>query len=129
MSNPTELHFEYALQVLDYLYITKNPVMKFVADSSLDFNIYLTSSPSLGFEAFSNAFFANAEDHKSTLGYLFKFAGGTICHRFSKQKLVTMSTTKAKYIGITHAAKEAAWLAHFLQQIGYLGKDACPIKL
>jgi hypothetical protein len=103
--------------------------MKFVADSSLDFNIYLTSSPSLGLEAFSNAFFADAEDRKSTLGYLFKFAGGTICHCSSKQKLVTTSTTEAEYVGLTHAAKEAAWLARFLQQIGYLGKDAYPIKL
>jgi hypothetical protein len=103
--------------------------MKFVANSSLDFNSYLTSSPSLGFEAFSNAFFANAEDRKSTLGYLFKFAGVTICYCSSKQKLVTMSTTKAEYVGITHAAKEAAWFARFLQQIGYLGKDARSIKL
>jgi hypothetical protein len=80
MSNPTELHYEYALQVLDYLYTTKNLVMKFAADSSLNFNIYSTSSPSLGLEAFSNASFADAEDRKSTSGYLFKFAGSTICH-------------------------------------------------
>jgi hypothetical protein len=108
MSNPTELHFEYALQVLDYLYTTKDLVMKFATDSSLDFDIYPTFSPSLGFEAFSNAFFADAEDRKSTSGYLFKFAGGTICDRSSKQKLVTTSTTEAKYISLTHAAKQAA---------------------
>jgi hypothetical protein len=129
MSNPTELHFEYALQVLDYLYTTKDLVMKFAADSSLNFDIYSTSSPSLGLEAFSDASFADAEDRKSTSGYLFKFAGGTICHRSSKQKLVTTSTTEAEYVGLTHAAKEAAWLARLLQQIGYLGKDARPIKL
>jgi hypothetical protein len=39
MSNPTELHYEYALQVLDYFYTTKNLVVKFAADSSLNFNI------------------------------------------------------------------------------------------
>jgi hypothetical protein len=44
MSDPTELHYEYALQVLDYLYTTKNLVMKFAADSSLNFDIYSTSS-------------------------------------------------------------------------------------
>jgi hypothetical protein len=63
------------------------------------------------------------------LGYLFKFADGTICHCSSKQKLITTSTTEAKYVGLTHAAKEAAWLACLLQQIGYLSKDGCPIKL
>jgi hypothetical protein len=129
MSNLTELHYEYALQVLNYFYTTKNLVMKFAADSSLNFNIYSTFSPSLGLKVFSNTSFADAENRKSTSGYLFKFAGGTICHRFSKQKLVNTSTTEAEYVGLTHAAKEAAWLARFLQQIGYLGKDACPIKL
>jgi hypothetical protein len=89
MSNPTELHYEYALQVLDYLYTTKNLVMKFAADSSLNFDIYSTPSPSLGLEAFSDASFADAENRKSTSGSLFKFTGGTICHRSSKQKLVT----------------------------------------
>jgi hypothetical protein len=84
MSNPTELHFEHALQVLDYLYTTTDLVMK--------------------------------------------FAGSTICHCSSKQKLVT-TTTEAEYISLTHAAKETAWLARLLQQIGYLGKDAHLIKL
>jgi hypothetical protein len=84
MSNPTELHFEHALQVLDYLYTTKNLVMK--------------------------------------------FAGGTICHCSSKQKLVT-TTTEAEYIRLNHAAKETAWLACLLQQISYLGKDAHLVKL
>jgi hypothetical protein len=78
MSNPTELHYEYALQVLYNLYTTKNLVMKFAADSSLNFDIYSTSSPSLGLKAFSNAFFADAEDRKSTSDYLFKFADSTV---------------------------------------------------
>jgi hypothetical protein len=129
MSNPTELHFEYALQVLDYLNTTKDLVMKFSSDSSLNFDVYSKSSPSFGLEAFSDASFADAEDRKSTSGYLFKFAGGTICHRSSKQKLITTSTTEAEYVGLTHAAKEAAWLARLLQQVSYLGKDARPIKL
>jgi hypothetical protein len=103
--------------------------MKFVANSSLNFDIYLTSSPSLSLEAFSDASFADAENPKSTSGYLFKFAGGTICHRSLKQKLDTTSTTEAEYVGLTHAAKEAAWLAHLLQQIGYLRKNTRPIKL
>jgi hypothetical protein len=42
MSNPTELYFECTLQVLDYFYTTKDLVMKFNADSSLNFDIYST---------------------------------------------------------------------------------------
>jgi hypothetical protein len=61
----------------------------------------------LGLYAYSNASFANAKDRKLTLGYLFKLVGSTVCYYSSKQKLVTMSTTKAKYVSLTYAAKEA----------------------
>jgi hypothetical protein len=57
--------------------------------------------------AYSNTFFANAKDCKLTLGYLFKLISSTICYCSSKQKLITTSTTKAKYVSLTYAAKEA----------------------
>jgi hypothetical protein len=61
----------------------------------------------LGLYTYSNALFTNAKDCKSTSRYLFKLAGSTICYRSSKQKLVTTLTTKAKYVSLTYAAKEA----------------------
>jgi hypothetical protein len=101
--------------VLDYLYTTKDLVMRFAAlASELAFDVY-SKTTNLSLYAYSDALFADAKDRKSTLGYLFKFAGGTICHRSCKQKLVTTSTTKAKYVGLTYAAKEATWLARLLQ--------------
>jgi hypothetical protein len=68
----------------------------------------------LGLHAYSDASFADAKNRKLTLGYLFKLAGSTVCYRSSKQKLVTTSTTKAKYVGLTYAAKEATWLKRLL---------------
>ena len=62
----------------------------------------------LRLHAYSDASFADAEDRNSTSGYLFKFAGSTICHKSSKQRLVTTSTTEAEYVGLTFCAKEAA---------------------
>jgi len=128
MSNPTELHYQYAIQVLDYLYSTKDLVMSFTAHSSTNVDVY-SKATSFDLHAYSDASFADAEDRKSTSGYLFKFAGGTICHRSSKQKLVTTSTTEAEYVGLTYAAKEATWLARLLKQVGYNGNDVRPIKL
>jgi hypothetical protein len=61
----------------------------------------------LGLHAYSNTSFANAKDCKLTLDYLFKLTGSTVCYCSSKQKLVTTSTTKAKYVSLTYAAKEA----------------------
>jgi hypothetical protein len=61
----------------------------------------------LGLYAYSNSSFANAKDCKLTLSYLFKLVGSTVCYCSSKQKLITTSTTKAKYISLMYAAKEA----------------------
>jgi hypothetical protein len=93
--------------VLDYLYTTKDLVMRFATlVSKLAFNVY-SKTTNLSLYAYSDALFADAKDCKSTLGYLFKFASGTICYCLCKQKLVTTSTTKAKYVRLTYAAKEA----------------------
>jgi hypothetical protein len=104
--------------------------------TALTLDIYLKASPTspthdqdLGLHAYSNASFADAEDCKSTSGYLFKFAGSTICHKSSKQRLVTTSTTEAEYVGLTFCSKEATWLVRLLRQLNYLGADITPLKL
>jgi hypothetical protein len=74
--------------------------------SKLAFNVY-SKTTNLSLYTYSNALFADAKDCKSTLGYLFKFASSTICYRLYKQKLITTSKTKAKYVRLTYAAKEA----------------------
>ncbi|KAI1516674.1 hypothetical protein Ptr86124_003611 [Pyrenophora tritici-repentis] len=77
------------------------------------------TNPTLHLHGYSDASFADGEDRKSTSGYLFKLAGGTICHKSVKQKLVTTSTTEAEYVALTYAAKEATWLYRLLHQLGY----------
>jgi hypothetical protein len=141
MANLTDNYYNYALQIIDYLYTYKALVMRFKAPANaaarLTLNIYLkaalltlpTHNQDLGLHAYSDASFADAEDRKSTSSYLFKFAGGTICHKSSKQRLVTTLTTKAEYVGLTFCSKEATWLAQLLQQLNYLGADITPLKL
>jgi hypothetical protein len=134
MSNLTEHHYQYTLQIVDYLYTYRDLVMTFNAlpgSSHLSIDVFskTLSHQDLGLCAYSDASFADAEDRKSTLGYLFKFAGGTICHKSCKQKLITTSTTEAEYVALTYAAKEATWLVRLLKQVGYLGNDVYPVKL
>jgi len=38
-------------------------------------------------------------------------------------------TTEAKYVAMTHAAKEALWLRRLLTNLGYTRKDLLPIHL
>jgi hypothetical protein len=48
MSNPTELHYQYALQLLDYLYSTKDLVVCCNSCSSTNVTVYSKSSPNHG---------------------------------------------------------------------------------
>jgi hypothetical protein len=64
--------------VLNYLYTTKDLVIPFAGPASkLAFNVY-SKTTNLSLYAYSNALFADANNYKSTLGYLFKFASSTI---------------------------------------------------
>ncbi|KAI1506958.1 Gag-Pol polyprotein [Pyrenophora tritici-repentis] len=140
MSNPTQQHYEYAIQIIDYLKTFKSLVMSYRATSPharMPITMYATSyddnknntNPTLHLHGYSDASFADGEDRKSTSGYLFKLAGGTICHKSVKQKLVTTSTTEAEYVALTYAAKEATWLYRLLHQLGYNGTDTHPILI
>jgi transposase InsO family protein len=136
VANPTQQHLAYAYQVLDYLYAHRDLVMAYEAapNGPLQIDVFAHSdnghsNEGLGLHGYSDASFADAAGRKSTSGYLFKLAGGTICHKSTKQRLVTTSTTEAEYVALTYAAKEAAWLQRLLHQLGYTGSDLSPIKL
>jgi hypothetical protein len=74
MSNLIELYHQYALQVLDYLYTSKDLLMRFAAPvDQLAFDVY-SKTTNLGLHAYSDASFADDEDRKSTSGYLFEGA-------------------------------------------------------
>jgi len=39
--------------------------------------------------------------------YIYKLVGGLVLHKLSKQLILTTLTIEAKYVAITHTAKEA----------------------
>ena len=43
--------------------------------------------------------------------------GGAISWSSKKQSVVALSSMEAKYIGITHTAKEAIWIHHLLSKL------------
>ena len=66
-------------------------------------------------EGYSNADMAgDLDSRKSTLGFLMTFAGGVVSWQSKLQKCVILSTTKAEYIVVTEACKEALWMKKFL---------------
>ena len=63
--------------------------------------------PNLQLHGYSNAAFADSVNRKLTSGYIYKLAGSPVSYKLSKQLILTTSTTEAKYVAMTHAAKEA----------------------
>jgi hypothetical protein len=60
---------------------------------------------------------SNVNDRKSTSGFIFMLAGGAISWGSKKQSAVALSSTEAKYIAATHAAKEVVWLRRLLIEL------------
>eukprot|EP00253_Pinus_taeda_P035824 PITA_35824 len=58
------------------------------------------------------------DKRRSTTGYVFTLAGGTISWMSKLQETVALSTTEAKYIAASDAIKEAIWLKGLLDEIG-----------
>jgi hypothetical protein len=56
-------------------------------------------------------------------------AGGVISYKSYCQRLITLSSTESKYIALTYAAREAAWLRRLLWQVGYTGYNILPLQL
>ena len=104
LQNPSRLHWEQAKRALHYLKGTHDWKLKFGATG--------------GVEGFTDANWGNdIDDRHSICGYVFTLNGGAISWSSKKQSVVTLSSTEAEYIGITHAAKEAIWVRHLLSEL------------
>ena len=55
---------------------------------------------------------------KSTTCYIFTLGGTPMSWKSKLQDRVALSTTEAKYIAISEAAKEMIWLKNFLNELG-----------
>ncbi len=55
---------------------------------------------------------------RSVSGYAFMFCGAVVSWLAKKQPIITLSSTKAKYMVMTHARKEAVFLEHLYGDVG-----------
>ena len=71
-----------------------------------------------GLVGYANSNFArDPKDRKSVMGYCFFLNGAVVSWSSKKQRTVSTSTTKAKYIALGHAAKEAVWIRRFINKM------------
>ncbi|KAL0405255.1 UNVERIFIED_CONTAM: hypothetical protein Slati_3839400 [Sesamum latifolium] len=70
-------------------------------------------------EGYNDASFqSDDDDAKSQSGFVFKFKGGVVAWKSSKQAMITDSTTEAEYIAALEATKEAVWMKNYIQKLG-----------
>jgi hypothetical protein len=58
------------------------------------------------------------DSKRSTTGYVFTIGGTTVSWISKLQKVVSLSTTEAKYVSTTEASKEMIWLQRFMEELG-----------
>ena len=104
MENPGELHWKAVKRVMRYLNGMKN--YKLTLGRNQD-----------GLLGYADADWALQDHRHSISAYIFQINGGSISWSCQKQNIVTLSSTKAEFIALTHAAKEALWLEHFITEV------------
>ena len=114
LENPGEIHWKAVKRVMRYLKGTKN--YKLTLGINHD-----------GLMGYADADWAS-QDHRHLISaYIFQIDGGSISWSCQKQNIVTLSSTKAEFIALTHAMKEALWLQNFITEV--IGPLKSPIRL
>ena len=67
------------------------------------------------------------EDRHAISGYVFMLNGGAVSWSLKRQDTISLSTTEAEYIALTHAAKEAIWLRNLISEL--FGPITTPIAI
>ena len=91
---------------------------------------YLTSTHDFGILFYQRAsteavgyvdsnYTGDLDSRKSMTGYVFRFAGGSICWKSTLQDVVALSTTEAEYMAMTEVGKEAVCLSGLVNELGF----------
>ena len=111
-AHPTVKHWTAVKRIMRYLRGTTNFGIEYVCQSEKRCIGYSDSD-----------WGGDIVDRKSTSGYVFQIAGGSISWRSKKQGMVALSTAEAEYVALASATQEALWLNQLLAEINYESSD------
>ena len=75
------------------------------------------------FYGYADAAYGNADEHRSTTGYVFIAGEGAITWSSRKQIATALSSTEAEYVALSEASREAFWLRNVYDELGLLQED------
>lgn len=117
-SNPGIDHWKAAKKVLRYLQGTKKHMLTFRHTDNLEVVGYTDSD-----------FGGCVDTRKSTFGYVFVLAGGTISWKSAKQTIIASSTMEAEFVACFEATVQALWLRNFISGLRVMDSIARPLKI
>ena len=116
MHNPGRSHWNAIKHVFRYLAGTK------------DHGILFGPNSTSGLVGYTDSDFAGCVDNrKSTTGYCFRFVNGAISWKSKLQDYTTTSTTEAKYVAASDAAKDALWLGRLAHTFRQVNSNSAPV--
>ncbi|KAJ1300258.1 hypothetical protein OPQ81_005086 [Rhizoctonia solani] len=108
-ANPGKEHWAALQRVLRYLRGTRDVGI-----------VYDRSKPS-ELVGFVDADYAgDPHTSRSTSGWTFKMAGGSVAWSSRKQPTISLSSTEAEYVAAASAARELIWIRSILSELGFL---------
>ncbi|XP_043700128.1 secreted RxLR effector protein 161-like [Telopea speciosissima] len=117
-SNPGHDHWVATKKVLRYLKRTRDYMLIYIRVRALQL------------VGFSDSDFAGCQDdRKSTSGYIFLMAGGTVSWKSTKQRMITSSTMQAEFVACYGAATQAVWLRNLIRELTVFDFVDRPIQL
>lgn len=109
MHDPRRSHWQAVKWILRYLKGTSDVGLLFEKQGAIDqLCVYYVDSDYAG----------DLDKRWSTTGYVFTIAGGLVSCRSILQSTIALPTTKAEYMAITEAIKEAIWLQGLRDDLG-----------
>src|SRR3954462_6593312 len=110
VSNPGDVHWQALESVFRYL------------KGTASYGIHYTWYPRV-LEGYGDSnWISDADEIKSTSGYVFTFGGGVVSWKSCKQPIVTRSTMEAELTALDTATVEAEWLHELLMDLPVVEK-------
>ena len=95
-----------------------------------DYLLTFKRSDNLEVIGYSDSDFAGCIDsQKSTFGYLFMLAGGTISWKSSMQTITATSIMEAKFAACFKATIHELWLQNFISGLGIVNSISKPLRI
>ncbi|GBE88222.1 hypothetical protein SCP_1300360 [Sparassis crispa] len=118
-----------ALGALQYVSVATRPDITFAyLKGTADVWLVLGGSEDNDIVGYSDADGMSTEGRCAISGYVFMLNGGAVSWSSKRQGLVTLSTTEAEYVALTHASKEAIWLRSFIKELFGEPEQSLPLR-